>query len=342
MRGCTVNVFHQPCSSFLLYLWWKFTHSLPLSEQYIPEACQYELKSKFSSYIQAVHRLVQHPGIEYFRRAADDLDKVFKGVAAAKIVGSGIGLTGKVFSVVGAGLGLSHVTAHAGSMVSNVGSPLASTIGSTVVSGAALVEAVEKNLCIKRADKWIRQRSDLCKDVKKKYDDYHEELHRIMELYGKSEEEVIEMVLKDDEGSEKSDLNSNVTRFQTADCEAKLIVEDWDNAFKIGPDNTATAFVKGEVVKKVIKGCQGVISTAMNVNKVTLNSPEATFGLSAVDLGLSAVFVVVDIALIAKAVRNIQIQKGTYLTNKLRQAADAIEEETAVLKQLANFSAIKL
>ena len=242
----------------------------------------------------------------------------------------------------GAGLSLGGVTAPAGNLVANVGSPVVSTIGSTVVNGAALADAIEKNLCLKRVDKWIHQRRVLCRDIMKKYDEYHEELNRIMKQYGKSEEEVIEEVLKDDERSDKSDLNFDVTAFQSAVHEAKLIVTDWKRAHQIGAESAATAFVTGEVVKKVIKGCQGVLSTAKDVNKATLNSREVNFGLSGVDLGLSAVFTVVDIALIVKTVRNFGIKRGTALANKLRQAADGMQEETAVLKQLANFSANKL
>ena len=58
-----------------------------------------------------------------------------------------------------------------------------------------------------------------------------------------------------------------------------------------------------------------------------------------VAVGLSAVFIIVDLALLFKTTSDLnKNKKGTELANKLRQAVDDMEEETAQLRPLANFT----
>ena len=155
-----------------------------------------ELRLRISLYVQAARDLVQHrdQGMAWFREAADDLDKAFKRVAAAKIVGSSLGVAGGILSVVGGGLILGGVTAPAGIPILAVGAALGVGGGITGV-GATIGDIVENRRALKRANEWIREGSELCKDLIKKHDDYRKKLNWIMQEYWKSEEEVIEITI---------------------------------------------------------------------------------------------------------------------------------------------------
>ena len=160
-------------------------------------ACQIDLSPKLQLYVQAARDLVQHRdiGMSWFREAAGDLDVAYKRVAAAKIVGSGLGIAGGILGVVGGGLLLGGVTAPAGIAVLGVSVGLGVGGGLTGV-GATTGDIVNNRRTLKRANEWICQGSELCKELIKKHNDYHEELQGIMERYGKQKELVIETSFK--------------------------------------------------------------------------------------------------------------------------------------------------
>ena len=267
----------------------------------------------------------------WFREAADGLDRTFKRVATARIVGRILAIIGAILCIVSVGLLIGGVTSPAGAVLVLVGYPLL-LIGSLVTTGASLGNAVQKHVSVKRANRWIRQGSDLSKDLIEKHESYHEELDRIAKLCYKSEEEIV-IVLEHNEGNEESDLSLDVTGFHSADSKCTSIVADWKNALEIGAEDTATAFVTGKVIKRDITGYDVAgYNLGGTINRLSTSHP------SAASIGLSSVLMVVDIALIAKTAHNMKIKKGTDLANKLRQAADDMEEETAIFKQLANFA----
>ena len=237
-------------------------------------------------------------------------------------------------SVVGGGLLLGGVKAPAGIALLGVGAALGVGGGITGV-GATIGDVVKNRQTLKQANEWIRDGSELCRELIKKHDDYRKELDRIMEEYGKSEEEVIETTFG---SNEKGSLEINAHEFHRADKEVKYIISDWNKTLEMGAEATATAFVAGTrvagaVTRGVVSGVEAGAEAGTAVARVAVQAA------GGVVIGLSAVFMVVDLALIAKTAYVLnKNKKGTELAKKLRQAADDMEEETAQLRPLANFS----
>ena len=266
--------------------------------------------------------------MSWLRKTADDLDKAFKHVAAAKIVGNGLGIAAGIMSVVGAGLLLGGVTAPAGIALLGVGAALGVGGGITGV-GATIGDVVNNRQTLKKANKWIRQGSELCKDLIGRYQDYHDAIKGINEEYRKSKEEVIKQIF----------LEIDIEEFYRADDQALLAIKEWNKALEMGAEATATAFVTGTRVAGVVT--PGVVSRGVGVGAETgaAVARVAVRGAGGVVIGLSAVFMVVDLVLIGKVAYDLnKNKKGTELAKKLRQAADDMEEETAQLRPLANFS----
>ena len=271
--------------------------------------------------------------MEWFRKAAHDLDKAFKCVAVAKIAGSGLGIAGAVLSVVGGALLLGGVTAPAGIPLLVVGAVLGVGGGITGV-GATIGDVVNNRRALKRANAWIRQGSELCRELIRRHDDYHEELDAIREQYGATEEEVIETTIGPNH--RRIHLEINDEEFRRADDQALLAITEWKKALEMGAEAMATAFVAGAITGGVVGGVEAGAEAGAAVIRVARVAVQATGG---VVIGLSAVFVVVDLALIGKTAYDVKKNmKGTELANKLRQAADDMEKETAQLRPLANFA----
>ena len=271
--------------------------------------------------------------MSWFREATDDLDKAFKSVAAAKIAGSGIAIAGGIVSIVGGGLLLGGVTAPAGIALLGVGAALGVGGGITGV-GATIGDVVNNRRTLKRANEWIRQGSELYRELIKKYNDYHKELDWIMKEYGKSEEEVIETTF----GSIKiGSLEINACELHRADGKIQSIISNWKNVIKLGAEATATAFVTGtRVAGAVSRGVVGGVEAGAKAGAAVVRVAVQVAG--GVVIGLSAVFMVVDLALIGETAYDLnKNKKGTELTKKLRQAADDMEKETESLRPLAHF-----
>ena len=272
--------------------------------------------------------------MSWFREAADDLDKAFKRVAAAKIAGSGLGIAGGVLSIVGGGLILGGITAPAGIPILVVGAALGVGGGITGV-GATIGDVVNNRRALKQANEWIRQGSELCKDLIKKYNDYHETLDTIMKEHGKSEEEIIKTTIG---RNKKSSLEINAHELHRADKKVKYIISDWNRALEMGAEATATAFVAGtRVAGAVTRGVVGGVEAGAEAGAAVARVAVQAAG--GVIIGLSAVFMVVDLALISKTAYDLnKNKKGTELAKKLRQAADDMEKETESLRPLADFA----
>ena len=167
------------------------------------------------------------------------------------------------------------------------------------------------------------------------HQEYHEELDWIIRLYGKIKEEVIETTIG---SNEESSLEINAHEFHRADKEVRYIISDWNKAIEMGAEATATAFVAGTrvagaVTWGVIGGVEARAEAGAAVARVAVQAA------GGVVIGLSAVFMVVDLALLGKTAYDLnKNKKGTELANKLRQAADDMEKETDSLRPLANFA----
>ena len=301
--------------------------------------CQNDLKGKIVLYTQAARDLVQHRdiGMSWFREAADDLDKAFKRAAAAKIVGSGLGITGGVLGVVGGGLLLGGVTAPAGIVLLSVGAALGVGGGLTGV-GATIGDIVENKRTLKRANDWIHQGKDHNEALLRKYDAYHNSLHHICLPYNESEENAVKTALTYGKKLRDFEIGPACDRFLRADKKIQPIISDWKNVIKLGAEATATAFVAGTrvagaVTRGVVGGVEAGAEAGAAVARVALQAA------GGVVVGLSAVFMVVDLALIGKTAYDLnKNKKGTELAKKLREAADEMEKETAELRPLANFA----
>ena len=299
----------------------------------ITAVCIEELRDKIHPYVQAVHDLVQHrdTGMSWFCEAAKDLDKAFKHVAAAKIAGSSLGIAGGILGVVGGGLLLGGVTAPAGIAVLVVGAVVGVSGGITGV-GATIGDVVKNRRTLRRANEWIHEGSKLCEDLIKKHEDYHQELHRVCRQFCKSEQTVIQTALGQDH------IWKNDVEFIEADRKVEFVISDWKKALEMGAEATATAFVTGAhiagaVTRGVVGGVEAGAEAGATVARVAVQAA------GGVVIGLSAVFMVVDLALIGKTAYDLKKnKKGTELANKLRQAADDMEKETAQLRPLANFA----
>ena len=273
----------------------------------------------------------------WFREAADDLDVAFKRIAAAKIVGSGLGIAGGVLGVVGGGLLLGGVTTPAGIALLSVGAALGVGGGITGV-GATIGDIVENKRTLKRANDWIHQGKDHNEDLLHKYSAYHQVLSNTCLPYNESEENAVKTALTYGKERRDFEIGPACDRFQRADKEIQPIITDWKNVLKLGAEATATAFVAGSrVTGAVTRGLVGGVEAGAEAG--TAVARVAVQAAGGVVIGLSAVFMVVDLALIGKTAYDLnKNKKGTELAKKLRQAADDMEEETESLRPLANFA----
>ena len=275
--------------------------------------------------------------MSWFREAADDLDKAFKRVAAAKIAGSGIGIFGGVLGVVGGGLLLGGITAPAGIALLGIGAALGVGGGITGV-GATIGDLVENKRTLKRANEWIRNGMDYNNALLRKYEAYHDLLHNTILPYNESEENAVKTALTYDRNHHDFGISQAYDSFLRADRKIKNIIVDWRYAIELGAEAVATVFVTGSrvsgaVTRGVIGGVEAGAEAGAAVARVALQAA------GGVVVGLSAVFMVVDLALIGKTAYDLKKNKeGTELANKLRKAADSMEEETAQLRPLAKLA----
>ena len=287
-------------------------------------------------YAQASHSVVQHrdTGQEYYREAANDLDKAFKLVAFAKIAGSSMGVTAGVLGVVGGGLLLGGVTAPAGIVLLAVGGAFGVGGGVTGV-GATIGDAVKNRKALREANDWMRQDSDLSRKLIASRTKYCEELVRITQKYGVTEADAIQLAIGDYESE------FTVEGFQGADNEAEITIQEWNIALEAGAQVVANSTVAGmqiggAITRGTISGVEAGAEAGVTAARVALQ------GVGGAVVGLSAVFIVVDLALIGKTAYDIHKNAGgTKLARILRAAADDMKAETDKLRPLAEF-AVKL
>ena len=272
-------------------------------------------------------------GIEYLRKAADDLDAFFKHVATAKIVGSASGLVGGAFGVVGGGLLLGGVTTPAAVCLLAVSSAFR-FCGGLVEAGAKCCEVMNNKVNLQWTNNWVCQDSELCTGLIEKYQEYRGQLERICQQNNISEETAIQTALRS--GSGRCHVKIDEAVFRTVDKQIGFTILDCRTNLELGANLTSTA-VGGAPFLAVAKEVFAGAETGSETGKVVARTAFNFSGKVAV--GLSIVFMIVDLALIFKTTSDLKkMKKGTELANKLRQAVDDMEEETARLRPLANFT----
>ena len=288
-------------------------------------------------YAKAARDVVQHRDtrLNYLQIAADDLDKSFKKVAGAKIAGSGLGIAGGVLGVVGGGLLLGGVTAPAGIALLAVGGVLG--VGAGVIGvGATIGDGVKNRKAQQQANDWIRRGRDLSRELIARFEEYREELVQITQKYGISEADAIQLAMGDNFGDYESEVT--VEGFQGADNQAEIAIQEWKTALEAGAQVVANSTVVGmqtggAVTRGVISGVKAGTRTGVAVSRVAL------LGVGGAVVGLSAVFIVVDLAFIGKTAYDIHKNAaGTKLAKTLRTAAVDLKAETNKLRPLAEFA----
>ena len=265
--------------------------------------------------------------MEYCHEVADDLDTSFEGFVGAKRTENTLKFVGLAFAAVGVLLLVSGVE-WTGFVLMIVGGVLLLGGSSDAVFFGTITNAVENEDTLKTANTWICQGRKLGKDLIDKHQEYIEEVQQICQQYNASEINAIKTAFG--YNNKGGDMEIDVNWFQNTDKEAQLTIVDWNKALRVNADAMATAFVTGTRIDGKT-GRVGAAEAGAAVARVAVLSP-------GVIIGLSAVFMVVDLALISKTAYDLnKNKKDTKLADKLRQAADDIEKETSQLRPLANF-----
>ena len=331
-----------------------------VDEQGFTAACQNELKLTISSYKQAADDLVQHRSnvkLSSSHGVAGDLDEAFKRIAAAKNVRRILTIACVTFGILGGGLvlggaGVPFLTF--GVALLTVSVAIGVHIWMTQGAGTTISDVVISIPSLKfLSNEWIYQNRDLCNDLIKTCKEYHERLEHICQKYDESEENAIKTALAFNCDEDEREI----TQFRRAHRTAKLVITEWNKALDLGAEATATAFLTGACVHECLEphgldsesyaddvssgGTRHVCCTTMTqcpkcplpVVRVFVQTAGGKV------ICLSAVFMVVDLALISKTAYDFfKNKKGTELANKLLQAADDMKKETAQLQPLANFA----
>jgi hypothetical protein len=312
-------------------------HSTKLKDLYIV-LCQDVLKAKIVSYVQSARELVQHrdTGMETFEKAADDLEKAFAISSGLKIFGGGLSITGGILGVIGGGLLLGGVTAPAGIAVLATGAAIGITGGVTGASGT-IGDIIKNRKELKMANSWMKDGAALCKSLMDRHDEFHRELDDIYETFHEAEVDIVRLAMGNNENG--GDIAFfDVEAFQDADERTALNISEWRKALELGGQAVATAVLTGSrVTGAVARGA----ATGVEVGTETGAAVARTLVQAAggVAVGLSAVFIAVDLALLGKVAYDLKKKKergGTELSKQLRDAAHEFEMETEDLKPLAD------
>ena len=300
-------------------------------EQLLPLLVQHELKPKLHACVRSASEVVRDrdTGMAYLREAAEQINKVSTDVSKAHIAGYSAGIAGSILSVVGGGLILGGVTAVAGIPILAVGATVAALGGLTNV-GATVSEMVLKRKEVKRANEWILQNQQYCQRLVEEYLLFKAELDHAKEVFPDSDfDDLLGNVLKVDPNELGTLLG------QVGDTISK-----WRRVLELGAESAArlalnvTAPAGAAVATGVAEGIEAGVETGATVART------AARAAAGVAVGLSAVFIVVDIALLAKTAYGLNKKErdGSGLGRCLSGAADQMQEETEVICRLANLN----
>ena len=298
-------------------------------EQLLALVVEHELKPRVCACIRTASEVVRDRdrGMTYLREAAEQMNKVSKDVSIAHIAGYSAGIVGSVMSVVGGGLILGGVTAVAGIPILAVGATVAALGGVTNV-GASISELVLKKKEVKRANEWILQNQQYCQRLVDEFNDFEAELDHAREVFPDW----------DFDGLLGDVLEVDADELGTLLVEVGGTISEWRKVLEMGSEAAARLALNvatpagAAVATGVAEGIEAGVETGATVART---AARAAAGLA---VGLSAVFIVVDIALLAKTAYglNQKEHKGTALGRCLNAAADQMQEETEVIRKLAN------
>ena len=266
-------------------------------------------------------------GMAYLREAADQMDKLCKDVLKAHIAGYSAGVVGSVLSVVGGGLILGGVTAAAGIPLLAVGATMAA-LGGVTNLGASTSELVLKKKEVKRANEWVLQNQEYCQRLVDEFNDLEAEMDRAREVFPDWDfDDLLANVLDVDPDALGIALE-----------EVKDTVSEWRKALELGADTAARLALNiatpagAAMATGVAEGIEAGVETGATVART------AARAATGVAVGLSAVFIVVDIALLAKTAYGLgkKERAGSALGQCLRGAPEQMEEETEVIRRLAS------
>ena len=300
--------------------------------------CQDSLKARIIQLSQAVETLIQHRESHESRNilsmAADDLNNVFKHVARANVTGSTVGIAAGILGVVGGGLLFGGVTAPGGIVLLAVAGAIG--LGGGVIGvGATIGDSIQNRMIFNKADEWLQNGRVLSIKIIEKYDSFNEELDHIMEVYRVSKDKVIEITLDiTDSKSEIQGLNKEV--FKHAYQQAEPTINDWKTVIattgtQIFANVVVTGMrVGGAVTRGLVAGAEAGAEAGATAARVALQ------GVGGAVVGLSAVFIGVDIVLLVKTAYDMHKNAGgTTLAKALKEAEEDIKKETNRLKPLA-------
>ena len=300
-------------------------------EQLLTLVVQHELMPRLRACARTASEVVRdrETGMAYLREAAEQMNKVSTDVSKAHIAGYSAGIVGSVLSVVGGGLILGGVTAVAGIPILAVGATVAA-LGGLTNAGATISELVLKKKEVKRANEWILQNQQYCQRLVDEYEDFEAELDRAREVFTDWDfdsfvGEVLE-VDADELGTLLGDVGSTISQ--------------WRRVLELGAEGAARLALNvatpagAAVATGVAEGIEAGVETGATVART------AARAAAGVAVGLSAVFIVVDIALLAKTAYglNKKERNGSALGRCLSAAADQMQEETEAIRRLANLN----
>ena len=252
---------------------------------------------------------------------ANEVNKLEKQTAAARVAGYGTAISGTVVLAVGSGLLLGGVTALAGIPLMAIGGGVGATGSLAAIAGCAAKYKMMKSLR-QKAQLWLEEHQTLCRALIDAHDTLMERKAQVEECYP------------------DVDVDEKLTELFNAEIPQALagvdeVVGNWKKALLYGPEEvisiiTAMCGTGTAVAQGLIEG----VDTGAEVVAIAIKATAKLAGAS-VAVGLSALMIAADIGLLAKASYDLhQSRKGkpTKLAQAMNDLAADIERENRLLE----------
>ena len=251
-----------------------------------------------------------------------DAQELMKATASTRVAGYSTAIAGGAVFAVGSGLLIGGVTAPAGIPLIVIGGVIG-TAGSITALGGSVANLVKTKRIVKKAQRWVQQNQTVCRELVDAHDCLMERKARVERLYPYIN---VDKKLSEIFGADFPQVLDGIAE----------IVGNWKKALSYGPEEVTNMLVSAVGSSATIaQGVIGGVDSGVEAAAVTAKATAQLAGAS-VAVGLSAVLMCVDIALIAKASYDLhKSRKGqlTKLAEVMNELAVQVDTETRMLTQ---------
>ena len=268
---------------------------------------------KVKCFTSACTKVIQHreEGVQTLDKAADEIDKLMKNAAAAKVAGYSGSIVGGAIFTVGVGLLIGVLTIPVAAPFLVIGG-VAGAMGSVVAFGGTAGQMIKKSVIMSSAKKWMKENKTMCEDLIEKHDTLTREHSRIIEVFP----------------SFNTQLPQGIT-------EISIIVSTWKEIIKFSAtDATNLVAVAAGNGLGVAQGVLEAIDAGAEISTLAVKVAAKTAG--SVAIGLSALVIVLDLGLLIKSGYDLdRLRKGhrSKVAKALINLAEAVREENNLLRE---------